>query len=57
MQIDSEWESTVLLIKLDQRTGKMERRIDQLRSKILVSGEKKITWFEYNHTTVPSGNC
>ena len=31
METDSELESTVLPVKLDQRTGKMERRVDQLQ--------------------------
>ena len=31
MQTDSELESTVLLVKFDQRKSKMERQIDQLQ--------------------------
>ena len=38
MQTDSEFENIIL--KLDQKTSKMDKQIDQLHWKILVSREK-----------------
>ena len=50
MQTDSELESTVLLVKLDQRASEMVRRIDHPIKHLSLEREN-ITWFKYNNTT------